>query len=77
MAGFQGLMRIQDALTRLPVVRQASVEAYSQGEARLRIELADASDSDELAADLGRALNSPARVEDASEVHRELLITLR
>ena len=77
VAGFQGLMRIQDALTRLPVVRHASVEAYSQGEARLRIELADTSDSDEIAEGLARALRGPARVEDASEVNRELLIALR
>lgn len=77
VAGFQGLMRIQDALTRLPVVRHASVEAYSQGEARLRLELADASDSDEIAEGLARALRGPARVEDASEVNRELLIGLR
>lgn len=77
VAGFQGLMRIQDALTRLPAVRHASVEAYSQGEARLRIELADTSDSDEIAAGLARALRGPARVEDASEVNRELLIALR
>ena len=77
VAGFQDLMRIQDALTRLPVIRRASVEAYSQGEARLRIELADTSDSDEIAQGLGRALRGPARVEDASEVNRELLIALR
>jgi len=75
--GFQGLMRIQDALTRLPAVRHASVEAYSQGEARLRIELSDTSDSDEIAEGLSRTLRGPARVEDASEVNRELLITLR
>lgn len=77
VAGFQGLMRIQDALTRLPAVRHASVEAYSQGEARLRIELSDTSDSDEIAEGLSRALRGPARVEDASEVNRELLIGLR
>lgn len=77
VAGFQGLMRVQDALARLPAVRHASVEAYSQGEARLRIELADPSDSDELAEGLSRGLRAPARVEDASEVHRELLIALR
>lgn len=77
VAGFQGLMRIQDALTRLPAVRHASVEAYSQGEARLRIELADTSDSDELAEGLARGLRGPARVEAASEADRDLLISLR
>jgi len=77
VAGFQGLMRVQDALAHLPAVRSAAVDAYSQGEARLRIELAEASDSDELVDGLARGLRSPARVEDASEVNRELFITLR
>ena len=62
VAGFQGLMRIQDALTHLPTVRHASVEAYSQGEARLRIELTDPSDSDELAEGLARIVgDAPLR----------------
>jgi len=77
VAGFQGLMRIQDALTRIPAVRAASVDTYSQGEASVRIELAEASDSDEIVDGLARGLRSPARVEDASEVNRELFITLR
>ena len=40
VAGFQGLMRVQDALVRVPGVREAGVEAYAQGEARLRLQLA-------------------------------------
>jgi hypothetical protein len=77
VAGFQGLMRVQDALARLPAVRHASVQAYSQGEARLRLELAAAAGSDELADALGRALQEPARTVEASEDRRELHITLR
>ncbi len=77
VAGFQGLMRIQDALTRLPGVQSAAVDEYSQGEVRLRLVLAEASDSDEIVDGLARGLRSPARVEDASEVNRELFITLR
>lgn len=77
VSGFQGLMRVQDALARLPSVRQASVEAYSQGEARLRIDLLDATDSEELAAGLGQALQVSANVRDASERDRQLLIALR
>jgi vacuolar-type H+-ATPase subunit H len=77
VSGFQGLMRVQDALARLPSVRQASVEAYSQGEARLRIDLLDATDSEELAAGLGHALQVSATVRDASEGDRQLLIALR
>ena len=77
VAGFQGLMRVQEALTRIPAVRTAAVDTYSQGEARLHIELADTSDSDAIAEGLARALGGIARVQDASEVHRELFITLR
>jgi len=77
VAGFQGLMRIQDALARLPTIRQAAVEAYSQGEARLRLELLDTTDSDALAAGLSRALRSDATVQEVSESGRQLLIALR
>jgi len=77
VSGFQGLMRVQDALARLTSVRHASVEAYSQGEARLRIELSEPTDSEEIAAGLARSLNEPARVQAASEADRELLIALR
>lgn len=77
VAGFQGLMRVQDALARLPAVRTAAVEAYSQGEARLRIELLDATDSEELAAGLAQSLKEPAYVREASESARQLLIALR
>jgi hypothetical protein len=77
VSGFQGLMRVQDALARLPFVRHAAVEAYSQGEARLRIELIEATDSDEIAAGLSERLQEPAHVRSASEADRELLIALR
>ncbi|MDO9444595.1 MAG: hypothetical protein Q7K37_04710 [Dehalococcoidia bacterium] len=77
VSGFQGLMRVQDALARLPFVRHAAVEAYSQGEARLRLELTEATDSDEIAAGLSERLQEPAHVRTASEADRELLIALR
>lgn len=77
VAGFQGLMRVHDALGRLPVVRHASVEAYSQGEARLLVELAEVADSEEIAAELGAVLDEPAAVRSASRERRELSITLR
>ncbi|GMU39732.1 MAG: hypothetical protein AMXMBFR23_05980 [Chloroflexota bacterium] len=77
VSGFQGLMRVQDALARLPYVRHAAVEAYSQGEARLRIELMEPTDSDEIAAGLSERLHEPAHVKSASETDRELLIALR
>ncbi len=77
LAGFQGLMRVQDALTRMDAVRHAAVEAYSQGEARLRLELEEPTDSEELAAGLAGALKEPVYVREASETDRELLIALR
>lgn len=40
VVGFQGLMRLQRALTDLTEVREAGIEGYSRGEARLRVQLA-------------------------------------
>lgn len=76
VAGFQGLMRVQDALARLRGVRQTAVEAYSQGEARLRLELTEVTDSDEIADGLAGTLSMPAQVRDASEAERSMLIVL-
>ncbi len=76
VAGFQGLMRVQDALARLRGVRQTAVEAYSQGEARLRLELTEVTDSDEIADGLAGTLSTPVHVRDASEAERSMLIVL-
>lgn len=74
VSGFQGLMRLQDALQRIPAVRQATVEAYSQGEARLRLELASDVDSDEIAEGIGAGLGQTAQVRAASETERNIII---
>ena len=74
VSGFQGLMRLQDALQRIPAVRQATVEAYSQGEARLRLELVADVDSDEIAEGLGAGLGQNAIVQEASEAERSITI---
>ncbi|MGE3855320.1 MAG: hypothetical protein AB7G21_00030 [Dehalococcoidia bacterium] len=74
VSGFQGLMRLQDALQRIPAVRSATVEAYSQGEARLRLELAADVDSDEIAEGLGTGLGQNAVVQEASEAERSITI---
>lgn len=76
VAGFQGLMRVQDALARLRGVRQTAVEAYSQGEARLRLELTDRTDSEEIADGLAGTLSTPVQVRNASEAERSMLIVL-
>ena len=74
IAGFQGLMRVQDALARLAEVRQATVEAYAQGEARLRVELNTDVESDQIATALSEAMGQPARVREADEGDRTMLI---
>lgn len=76
VSGFQGLMRLQDALQRIAAVRQATVEAYSQGEARLRLELASDVESDEIAEGLASSLGQSATVREASEVERTIVIAL-
>lgn len=76
VAGFQGLMRVQDALARLRGIRQTAVEAYSQGEARLRLELTEVTGSDEIADGLAGTLSMPVQVRDASEAERSMLIVL-
>ncbi len=74
VSGFQGLMRLQDALQRIPAIRQATVEAYSQGEARLRLELAEDVDADEIAEGVGAGLGQNAQVREASEEDSTIVI---
>lgn len=76
VAGFQGLMRVQDALARLRGIRQTAVEAYSQGEARLRLEIGEVTDSDEIAGGLAGTLSVPVQVREVSEAERSMLIVL-
>lgn len=74
VSGFQGLMRLQDALQRIPAVRQATVEAYSQGEARLRLEIGSDIDSDQIAEHLSVGIGQSAQVREASEADRTIVI---
>jgi hypothetical protein len=76
VAGFQGLMRVQDALTRVRGVREAGVEAYAQGEARLRLQLVERVEPGELAASLGASLGRPTRLTAASTSERMLQVAL-
>jgi hypothetical protein len=76
VAGFQGLMRVQDALTRVRGVREAGVEAYAQGEARLRLQLAERIEPDTLAASLGASLGRHTRVTAASTTERMLQVAI-
>lgn len=76
VSGFQGLMRVQDALVHVRGIREAGVEAYSQGEARLRLQLAEQLDPVQLTATLGERLGRPARVASASLADRSLEVAL-
>lgn len=76
VAGFQGLMRVQEALMRIPLVRDAGVEAYAQGEARLRLQIAQPVDPESLAADLADRLGRPVRLEQASTADRLVRLLL-
>lgn len=76
VAGFQGLMRVQDALVRLSEIEEAGVEAYAQGEARLRLRLAEPLDPEHMATALSGTLGLQAHVETVSESDRSLRLSL-
>jgi len=74
--GFQALIRVQDTLMRLNAVREASVEAFFQGEARLRIHLSAPIEPSSLAASLSEGLEQEWRVATVSLPERSLKIAL-
>jgi hypothetical protein len=76
VAGFQGLMRVQDALARCRGVREVGVEAYAQGEARLRLQLSNHLDGEHLALSLGEILGRNARVAAESIADRSIQLAL-
>ena len=76
VSGFAGLMRLQDALVRVSGVSEAGVEAYSQGEARLRIQLSAPIVPEELTRALAERIGQRARMESASATERSMQVTL-
>ena len=76
VSGFAGLMRLQDALVRVFGVSEAGVEAYSQGEARLRIQLSAPIVPEELTRALAEGVGQQARMESASATERSMQVTL-
>lgn len=76
ISGFQGLMRVQDAVVQHGPVREATVEAYARGEARLRLQLASTLDAEQLASALVRSLGLQARIESVSDEERSIQVTL-
>jgi hypothetical protein len=73
ISGFQGLMRVQDALAHVATIRAATVETYAQGEARLRLQLGASVD---LATGIEARLGQRAAVRAASIADRNVLIVL-
>ena len=76
VAGFQGLMRLQDAVARVGGVNEADVEAYSDGEARLRMRLSGPVVAQSVADTLGDVLGQRATLALASAADRSLFVTL-
>ena len=76
VSGFQALVRVQDTLMRLSTIREASVEDYSQGEARLRLQLSAPVEPSSLAASLGEGLAQASRVAAVSLPERSLKVAL-
>lgn len=76
VAGFQGLMRMQEALLHVPGVREAGVDAYARGEAALRLQLAAAVNVYTMAAGLADRLGQVVRVDAVSEPDRLVRLVL-
>lgn len=76
ISGFQGLMRVQDSVVQLPAVREATVEAYARGEARLRLQLVAALESGALSESLAASLGTRADLQSVSDEERSIQISL-
>lgn len=76
VSGFQGLVRVQDALTAHPGVGAVAVEAYARGEARLRLQLAGPVRASELAAQLTDRLTQSTDISEQSEADRSVRLRL-
>ncbi|MSP22164.1 MAG: hypothetical protein EXR66_03995 [Dehalococcoidia bacterium] len=76
ISGFQGLMRVQDSVVQLGAVREATVEAYARGEARLRLQLVGALESDALSDSLTASLGTRADLQSISDEERSIQISL-
>ena len=76
VAGFQGLMRVQEALVHFDAVAEAIVEGYAQGEARMRLQLREPITPASLGAGLSAALGQPAEVQPSAGDERTLRVAL-
>jgi hypothetical protein len=69
-------MRVQDSVVQLPAVREATVEAYARGEARLRLQLVAALEPDHLSQSLTSSLGMRAGLQSLSDDERSIQIAL-
>ena len=76
ISGFQGLMRVQDSVVQLAAVREATVEAYARGEARLRLQLVAALEPELLSQSLTSSLGLRAGLQSLSDEERSIQIAL-
>ena len=77
ISGFQGLMRVQDTIVRLREVREAGVEAYARGEARMRLAIGVPVSPQRIAEALGESLGQDARIVSVSVKEHQLEVALR
>ena len=76
VAGFQGLMRVQEAFVRMDAVSEAIVEGYAQGEARLRLQLSESVSPVTLGVGLSASLAQRADVQLSEGGDRTLRVAL-
>ena len=77
ISGFQGLMRVQDTIVRLREVREAGVEAYARGEARMRVAISVPVSPQRIADALAESLGQDARIVSVSVKEHQLEVALR
>ena len=70
------MLAVQEAIDEIAAVKRTIVEAYSQGEARLRLELEETIDGGALAEGISSRLGQLARVRASSEEDRTLELSL-
>src|SRR5690606_917958 len=77
ISGFQGLMRVQDTIVRLREVREAGVEAYARGEARMRVAISVPVSPQRIAEALAESLGQDARIVSVNLKEHQLEVALR
>jgi hypothetical protein len=69
-------MRVQDTIVRLREVREAGVEAYARGEARMRVAITVPVSAQRIAEALAESLGQEARIVSANVKEHLLEVSL-